>query len=194
MKIYTRTGDGGETGLCGGTRVSKAAPQVAAYGDVDELNAALGLARSLLDQAPTSGEGPTALCELLESIQTTLFSLGAELASAPDGKGAGVELVGEALIESLELAIDQLDEELPALRSFVLPGGSASAAALHLARTVCRRAERAAVRLAGSQAVRSEVIRYLNRLSDLLFVMARAANVTAGAAEIPWAGRTRGSQ
>lgn len=180
MKIYTKTGDGGETGLFGGTRVSKASDRVAAYGEVDELNSVIGLARL----APIDEERDA----LLASVQAELFELGAELGSRP-GKDAGVPRVGDAEVERLERAIDRAEEELPPLTTFILPGGSPGAAHLHLARTVCRRAERAIVALADNDEVRPEVIRYLNRLSDLLFVLARLANARAGVADVPWAGR-----
>ncbi len=180
MKIYTKTGDAGETGLFGGTRVSKASDRVAAYGDVDERNSALGVARL----APIDEERDA----LLGAIQSELFELGAELA-ARAGKDTGVPRIGDAEVERLERAIDRAEEELPALKSFILPGGSSAAAHLHLARTVCRRAERAVVGLAQREDVRPEIVRYLNRLSDLLFVLARLANARAGVADVPWEGR-----
>lgn len=182
MKIYTKTGDAGETGLFGGTRVSKASGRVAAYGDVDELNSVIGLARL----TPIDDERDA----LLASIQSELFELGAELA-ARAGKDTGVPRVGDVEVERLERAIDRAEEELSPLETFILPGGSSTGAHLHLARTVCRRAERAVVALAQGEDVRPEVIRYLNRLSDLLFVLARLANLRAGVADVPWEGRKR---
>jgi cob(I)alamin adenosyltransferase len=178
VKIYTKTGDTGETGLLGGARVSKAAPRVAAYGDVDELNAWLGVARSTADGALTS---------MLEQLQRQLFAIGARLA---DPAGAVANRVAKAAVSSEDIAqleawIDRLDEELPPLRRFILAGGVPAAASLHVARTVCRRAERSVVAL-GRDAVESDVLVYLNRLSDLLFVMARAANHRSGVAEAEW--------
>ena len=179
VTIYTKTGDGGETGLLGGARVSKAAPRVAAYGDVDELNAWLGCVRAAGADA--------ALSEMLDRIQRDLFALGSRL-SDPAGRVTGrVEKtsVGADDIARLEGWIDQLQLELPPLRRFILAGGSSVGASLHVARTVCRRAERSVVGL-GTDAVESEVLIYLNRLSDLLFVMARAANHRAGSPESEW--------
>lgn len=179
VTIYTKTGDGGETGLLGGARVSKAAPRVAAYGDVDELNAWLGCVRAAGADA--------ALAAMLDRIQRDLFAIGSRLAD-PAGRVTGrVEktAVGADDIARLEGWIDQLQLELPPLRRFILAGGSSAGASLHVARTVCRRAERAVVGL-GADAVESELLIYLNRLSDLLFVMARAANHRAGSPESEW--------
>lgn len=182
MKIYTKTGDAGETGLFGGTRLSKASDRVAAYGDVDELNSVLGLARvHRIDDERDA---------LLAAVQSELFDLGAELASRP-GKDAGVPKIGEAEVETLERAIDAAEAELEPLATFILPGGSPGAAHLHHARTVCRRAERAVVHLAKGDEIRPEVLRYLNRLSDLLFVLARLANHRAGVTDVPWVGRSK---
>lgn len=184
MKIYTKTGDRGETGLFGGARVSKASARVDAYGDVDELNSLLGLARSATAAGPPEGE------TLLHSIQGALFAVGAELACVP-GKDVdvGVALVDDAEVTVLEQAIDERERELAPLKTFVLPGGCEASARLHVARTVCRRAERKLVALAAAEPVRAELIRYLNRLSDLLFVMARHANHRANVADVPWLGR-----
>lgn len=180
MKIYTKTGDAGETGLFGGTRVSKASDRVAAYGDVDELNSVLGLARvHPIDEARDA---------LLATVQSELFDLGAELAARP-GKDTGVPKIEAAQVEALERAIDAAEAELTPLTTFILPGGSNGAAHLHHARTVCRRAERAVVTLATQDDVRPDVLRYLNRLSDLLFVLARLANHRAGVNDVPWVGR-----
>ena len=180
MKIYTRTGDSGETGLFDGTRVSKADPRVAAYGEVDELNAWLGLARASGLDDELSG--------MLEQIQRDLFALGSRLADPQHRIAARVTKaqVGGGDIERLEGWIDRLDAGLPPLRRFILAGGSPAGAALHVARTVCRRAERAVVGLGRAEPQDPEAIVYLNRLSDLLFVMARAANHRAGAPEIEW--------
>jgi cob(I)alamin adenosyltransferase len=185
VKIYTKTGDNGETGLFGGTRVSKADPRVAAYGDVDELNACLGFARSTLVSA-ADGE----LAAMLEQIQKDLFALGARLA---DPAHRIADRVSKAAVTGADIArlegwIDALDGALPPLRRFILAGGSEGGAALHLARTVCRRAERAMVALRAdeTEAVEADLLIYVNRLSDLLFVMARRANLRAGTPEIEW--------
>jgi len=179
MKIYTKTGDTGETGLFDGTRVSKADARVEAYGAVDELNAWLGVIRS--HQPGVDIEA------LLQDIQRDLFALGAVLADpthriAPRVHKATVDADD---VTRLEQAIDRLEATLPKLRRFILPGGSPAGARLHLARTICRRAERRIVAL-GQEAVDPIVITYVNRLSDLLFVMARAANHQAGAPETEW--------
>ena len=186
MKIYTKTGDSGETGLYGGVRVSKADARVATYGDVDEVNAALGLARATLQHAGGNDD----LAAMIEQVQRDLFALGARLAD-PAHRIAGrvtKAVVGDADITRLEGWIDTLEASLPPLRRFILAGGAPGGAALHLARTVCRRAERAMVALlaAEAQAFEPELLVYVNRLSDLLFVMARAANQRAGTPEIEW--------
>ena len=177
MRIYTRTGDDGTTGLYGGSRVSKADPRVEAYGGVDEANAAIGLARA-------AGLAP-AVDEVLARAQASLFDLGATLAT-PASKAPATKPPGDPEIAALERAIDALEAGLPPLKTFVLPGGSDAAARLHLARTVCRRAERGVVRLADSERVDPLLVRYLNRLSDLLFVQARAANAAAKVPDVPW--------
>lgn len=182
MKIYTRRGDAGQTDLFGGDRVGKDALRVAAYGDVDELNASLGVAAA-------SGVDP-ALEESLWSIQSALFDLGASLATPDAGhrKKADVNGVGATDVDALEALIDRLEAPLEKLTAFILPGGSPSAAGFHVARTVCRRAERAVVRLAGveGESVEDASLRYLNRLSDLLFVMARHENARQGISDIAW--------
>jgi cob(I)alamin adenosyltransferase len=177
MRIYTRTGDDGTTGLYGNARTSKADPRVDAYGHVDEANAAIGLARAAML--------PKEVDDVLSRAQASLFDVGAVLAT-PAGKASKVSGPTDADVEGLEKAIDALEARLPRLATFVLPGGSEAAARLHLARTVCRRAERAAVRLMASEEVPPVVVRYLNRLADLLFVQARAANAAAGVADVPW--------
>ena len=179
MKIYTRTGDDGDTGLFDGTRVSKSDPRVAAYGDVDELNAWLGFVHASTDEQDIK--------TMLEHIQRDLFGLGARLA---DPARRIAERVAKAAvtpqdIARLEDSIDRLESELPPLRRFILAGGSRAGASLHVARTVCRRAERSIVAL-GGDAVEPELLIYINRLSDLLFVMARAVNRRAGAPELEW--------
>ena len=179
MKIYTKTGDAGETSLFDSTRVSKADPRVDAYGEVDELNACLGVVRSATLDADID--------EALAAIQTELFAVGARLAD-PSSRIAGrvtKAAVTEAQVERLEQTIDRLEDECPPLRRFILPGGAPAGAQLHLARTVCRRAERRVVAL-GPDAVEPLVTVYLNRLSDLLFVMARAVNHRAGVHETEW--------
>lgn len=179
MKIYTRTGDTGETSLFDNTRVSKADPRVEAYGEVDELNACLGAARATGLDADLSST--------LEQVQRDLFAVGARLAD-PASRIAGrvtKAAVTAADVERLERTIDTVEQSLEPVRRFILPGGSPAGAWLHLARTVCRRAERRVVSL-GPHAVEPIVLAYLNRLSDLLFVMARAANSRARAPEIEW--------
>jgi cob(I)alamin adenosyltransferase len=178
-KIYTRRGDDGSTGLFGGPRVRKDDLRVAAYGDVDELNSALGVAR---EEVP---EGD--LRALIDSFQSELFTLGAQLAT-PDTEAAPKEIprITPQDVARLESEIDRLTEQLPPMKTFILPSGSRPGAALHLCRTICRRAERKVVELAESGPVPPEALAYLNRLSDLLFVMARAANLRAGGREIPW--------
>lgn len=179
MKIYTKTGDEGETGLFAGPRVRKDDARIEAYGTVDELNAALGLARC----QPL----PAAVERTLLAVQSELFSVGAELAT-PEPEKHGMDLVGDSHIAALEQAIDELEALLPPLRRFILPAGSQGACLLHLARSICRRAERHVVTLAHvpGVVVSGRVIRYLNRLGDYLFVAARAANQAAGAVEVEW--------
>lgn len=185
MKIYTKRGDTGQTDLFGGDRVGKDASRVAAYGEVDELNATVGVAAA-------AGCDPS-LSETLQAIQSALFDLGASLAT-PDPahrEKAGVGGVRSEDIESLETLIDRLEAGLDPLQTFILPGGSPSAAAFHVARTVCRRAEREVVRLAGieGESVEETSLRYLNRLSDLLFVIARHENKRQGVSDVAWIGR-----
>ena len=179
MKIYTKTGDQGLTGLLGGARVPKSDPRVSAYGDVDEANAAIGAAAAHADAG---------VARLLGGIQKDLFAIGARLAD-PTHKVAARRAkaaVTAAQVRKLERAIDARERELPTLRAFVLPGGRPSAAFLHLARTVVRRAERSVVALARDTAVEPGIVVYLNRLSDLLFVLARHANHRAGLVEQRW--------
>lgn len=179
MKIYTRTGDDGSTGLFGGPRVRKDAPRIEAYGTIDELNSILGL-------ASTAGPPPE-IERLLQRVQNELFELGAELAS-PEAEQMGTATVGAEHIRRLEQSIDEFESTLSPLRQFILPGGTPAAAWLHLARTVCRRAERRVVslRAAADQSVSETAVVYLNRLSDLLFVLARATNAAAGREDVPW--------
>lgn len=181
MKIYTRTGDRGETGLFGGGRVAKDHPRVAAYGDVDELNSAIGVARAT--------EPAGFFDDLLETIQRDLFSIGGHLAT-PDPAKVSAALsraeLDEGRAAEFERIMDDAERELPPLRAFVLPAGSPKAAALHLARTVCRRAERSVVHLSRETEVPELFVVYLNRLSDLLFTLARVANHRAGTGDVIW--------
>ena len=184
MKIYTRRGDGGETDLFAGGRVSKDAIRVEAYGAVDELNSALGLA---VAESPQDD-----LRELCRTIQGTLFDLGAYLAT-PDPvrrEKSRVPEAGQQDVDVLEAAIDAHEEQLAPLRRFILPGGTKAAAAFHFARTVCRRAERRCVTLHSAEPLDPSALRYLNRLSDLLFVLARVENQRAGVADVEWTGRS----
>jgi cob(I)alamin adenosyltransferase len=179
MKIYTRQGDEGKTSLFGGERVVKSDPRVAAYGDVDELSATLGLAHaSLASWSSLRGK--------VEAVQRSLFGIGAEIASPSEKARERLRgLVQDADVVALEASIDEMEADLPVLKSFVLPAGGSAGAALHLARTVCRRAERSVVGL-GPDAVRPEIIRYLNRLSDWLFVTARFVNRRERHPEMLW--------
>jgi cob(I)alamin adenosyltransferase len=181
MKIYTKTGDKGDTGLFGGGRVQKNHPRVEAYGDVDELNASIGLARAI--------ELMPRVDEVLVPIQRDLFAIGAILAT-PDREKMRQHLekarIDEDRIAQLEHAIDDGDRELDPLKAFIMPGGTPKAAALHVARTVCRRAERRVVELQADTDLPQLVVVYLNRLSDLLFTLARVANRRAGSGEVTW--------
>jgi cob(I)alamin adenosyltransferase len=182
VKVYTRRGDSGDTDLAGGGRVGKDDPRVEAYGAVDELNAFVGIAA--LEALPESAL-------LIERIQRTLFRIGAALATNPDVEKkalAGMGAKAEDVVE-LEAAIDAADTELPALRAFVLPGGTRAAAAFHVARTVCRRAERRVLALDRLVSLPDASVRYLNRLSDLFFVLARQENQRAGVGDVEWTGR-----
>jgi len=183
MKLYTRRGDAGETDLFGGDRVRKDDARVEAYGGVDELNAALGAALAASDQQD--------LIECGRRIQSALFDLGSYLATADAARRekAAIPEVSEAEVEALEAEIDRLEAALEPLTRFILPGGTQAGAAFHVARTVCRRAERAVVRLDGQAPVGGLALRYLNRLSDLLFVMARTENFRSGVEDIPWSRR-----
>lgn len=181
FKIYTRTGDAGETGLFGGGRVPKDHPRVGAYGDVDELNSAIGVARAA---------DPTDLLDaLLETIQRDLFAIGGHLAT-PDPERVREALakaeLSPARIAEFEAVMDAADQELPPLKAFILPGGTPKAAAFHMARTICRRTERSVVRLTQLDEVPELFVIYLNRLSDLLFTLARLANHRAGVGDVTW--------
>ncbi len=177
MKIYTKTGDDGTTGLFGGARVPKNDSRVEAYGTVDELNASIGWARTQTL--------PASIDKVLALVQVDLFTIGAELACVPSKVDSlKMQLVDEADAKRLEEAIDAHEVDLPALKNFVLPGGTSGASALHVARTIARRAERAVLSI--SPSARGEVVIYLNRLSDALFVLARATNHRAGVVDVAW--------
>ena len=181
MKIYTKTGDSGDTGLFGGGRVQKDDPRVEAYGDVDELNAVIGMARAM--------EPMPRIDEILVPMQRDLFSIGALLATQDRDKmekHLSKANIDDRRIAGLERAIDECEAELEPLKAFIIPGGSRKGAVLHVARTVCRRAERRVVRLQREEEIPQLVVIYLNRLSDLLFMLARVANVRAGAGEVTW--------
>ncbi len=185
MKIYTKTGDSGQTGLFGGPRVGKDNPRIEAYGAVDELNAALGLART----EPL----PVEIDRLLARVQNELFDLGAELAT-PNPAAHGTDTLGPSQIAALEQAIDRHEAGLAPLKEFILPGGTRGAALLHVARTICRRAERRLVTLreTPNERISPHLLVYLNRLGDLLFVLARAVNAAAGVPDVPWRKATPG--
>lgn len=194
MKLYTRSGDDGSTGLIGGGRVRKNDPRIEACGGLDETCAAIGVAAGSCDDGELVG--------ILQKIQSDLFVLGSQLAT-PNGKGSGdvalkdrgsarvAPTIGESDVERLERWIDAATQETEPLRSFILPSGCETAARLHLARAIARRAERALVSLAGDSTVDSSILKYVNRLSDLLFALARMANARAGVAEVPW-GKSEG--
>ena len=175
MKIYTRTGDAGETSLFGGARVPKSDARIEAYGTVDELNSFLGVARATWSASPIDAQ--------LAAAQSDLFEIGAHLASPGTSRFPGVDV---ARIEELEHGIDAMEAELAPLKSFILPGGSLAASQLHIARVVCRRAERLVVALGDESAATKSSIAYLNRLSDYLFVAARFANHRFGVDDVPW--------
>lgn len=184
VKIYTKQGDTGATGLFGGEMVSKDSPRIHAYGTLDELNALLGLVLSELLIAPVPVQDEQ-LRESLERIQAELFQVGAELAT-PYGKVPSCPLIESSHISSLEQEIDTMEETLPPLKTFILPGGSRVSALLHLARTVCRRAERMLVALHQQEPQRNFTLQYLNRLGDHLFVCARYANRLTSVSDMPW--------
>ncbi|MBP7093519.1 MAG: cob(I)yrinic acid a,c-diamide adenosyltransferase [Candidatus Kapabacteria bacterium] len=182
-RIYTKTGDDGTTGLFGGIRVRKDDLRIEAYGTVDELNATIGVIRTCAM--------PESVSEQLASISSVLFTLGADLATPlePPPSFEIPRITMEQIVE-LESWIDRFDERLEPLKAFILPGGTPAAAHLHVARTICRRAERCAVALAGHEDVGIYVVKYLNRLSDYLFTAARAVNAEAGVGDVPWRART----
>jgi cob(I)alamin adenosyltransferase len=179
IKIYTKTGDDGTTGLVGGTRVNKYDARLEAYGTVDELNAAIGVVRSF----PV----PEDIKVKLEEVQNKLFNIGARLASDEKGDAFTSQLsITTEHLEFLEKSIDELEEELPALNRFILPGGDLAAAYCHVARTVCRRAERRILEFSLNQPVQPEIVQYMNRLSDFLFVLSRKLTVVSGIEDKPW--------
>lgn len=182
MKIYTKKGDAGETGLFGGSRVAKDDLRIQAYGTLDELNATLGLA---LSQLTASREANSDLSARLLRIQGELFQLGAELAT-PAGKSSGIHLIHEPQVIQLEHEIDAMEAELSPLKTFILPGGSYEAGLLHLSRTVSRRFERELITLHRAEPLRPQVLHYANRMSDYLFVCARFANHQVGKKDVPW--------
>ena len=184
MKIYTRSGDDGSTGVLGPGRVPKSSLRVAAYGEVDELNASLGVAAGLDTERWLAAE--------LGAIQSKLFQVGAELATTAPELLAKLARITDADVTDMEYWIDRLEADLPPLTRFIVPGGTPLAAELHRARTVCRRAERRVVALARAERVEPVVVRYLNRLGDLLFVLARWCNHRAGIGEVEWSGREGG--
>jgi cob(I)alamin adenosyltransferase len=183
-RVYTRTGDRGETALVGGRRVAKDSQRIVAYGTVDELNSVLGIVRALLPKKRTTAE--ESLLEILTRIQNELFDLGSELATPPDAEYEGMWRVSDAEIRALERTIDECQRDLEILKSFILPGGGMLGAFLHQARTVCRRAEIEALRLSRIEPLSPLVLRYLNRLSDLLFVLARWIAKQSGESEYLW--------
>lgn len=178
MKIYTKTGDDGSTSLFGGTRVQKNNIRINAYGTIDELNSVIGIA--------VSGDINDEIKFELENIQNVLFQIGSELASPENVKSNIIKRTSEEDVKNLETLIDKFDEKLPPLKNFILPGGNNSAAQLHYARTVCRRAERIIVELKEFELVSKNVLIYVNRLSDLFFVLARYQNLSRSTAEIIW--------
>ena len=185
-RVYTRTGDKGETSLVGGKRIPKDSPRIVAYGTVDELNAVVGLVRVFNAERLDEGERHRWLDEVLRKIQNQLFDLGSELATPPDAVYEGMFRVGEGEVKELEELMDRCQKDLPPLKSFVLPGGGRINGFLHQARTVCRRAERETLTAAREHEVNPLAAVYLNRLADLLFVLARAANAEAGVAGPLW--------
>ncbi len=183
MKIYTKTGDKGDTALFGGQRVPKDALRVEAYGTIDELNSILGIVIAETDDKE--------IASVLTPLQRQLFNLGADLATPLPAESGAIRRIRSSDAGSLEKLIDRIELELKPLKTFILPGGSPGAAKIHHARTVCRRAERVCVRLSRNEDIGIDIMIYLNRLSDLLFVLARFANLRAGADEIQWKSTSR---
>lgn len=185
-KVYTRTGDRGETALVGGHRVPKDSPRIEAYGSIDELNSIVGLARVFNEESLDAGEAHRFLDEVLCQIQDELFDLGSELATPPEFFQQGMYRVGSGEIARLEKLMDKCQKDLEPLKSFILPGGGRVGAYLHQCRTVCRRAERDVLRLSRAEEINSEVIKYVNRLSDLFFVLSRWIAKQTGEQEYLW--------
>ena len=185
-RVYTRTGDRGETSLVGGKRVAKDSPRIVAYGTLDELNAIVGLARTFNAERLSEGEHHRWLDEVLRQIQNELFDLGSELATPPEAEYEGMFHVGEAQVTALERLMDRCQKELPPLKSFTLPGGGRVNAFLHQARTVCRRVERELLAASRTEAIGEWPLRYVNRLSDLFFVLSRWVARHLGETEYLW--------
>lgn len=185
-RVYTRTGDNGETSLVGGKRVPKDSPRIEAYGTIDELNSIVGLARVFNEERLAKGKAHRFLDEILRGIQDELFDLGSELATPPDFSYEGMYRVGEGEVKRLEGLIDECQKELGPLHSFVLPGGGKIGGYLHQCRTVCRRAEREILRLSRVEEIGEWPFKYVNRLSDLFFVLARWAGKRMGEKEYLW--------
>jgi cob(I)alamin adenosyltransferase len=185
-RVYTRTGDRGETALVGGRRVPKDSPRIVAYGTIDELNAIVGIVRTFNEERLKKGAHHRWLDEVLRGIQNELFDLGSELATPPDAAYVGMFTMGEAPVTALERLMDRCQKDLAPLRSFTLPGGGRLNAFLHQARTVCRRAEREVLALSRVEPVNPWALRYLNRLSDLFFVLGRWVAKRMGEKEYLW--------
>jgi cob(I)alamin adenosyltransferase len=185
-RVYTRTGDKGETGLVGGKRVTKDSPRIEAYGTIDELNSIVGLARVFNEEKLSEGEAHRFLDSILRQIEDELFDLGSELATPPDFFKEGMYRVGEREVKKLEQVMDGCQKELEPLKSFVLPGGGRIGAYLHQCRTVCRRAEREILRLSRVEELNEWSLKYVNRLSDLFFVLSRWISKQTGEAEYLW--------
>ncbi len=185
-RVYTRTGDQGMTRLVGGQKVSKDDVRIHTYGTTDELNSVVGLVRMELCRGAWSGDDRSTLDAQLHQVQNDLFNLGSDLATRTEDRWEGIRLVGAGDVERLEQQIDTMNESIPPLKEFVLPGGGPAPAFLHQARTVCRRAERLTITLAGAEDINPMAIKYLNRLSDWLFVAGRWAARAAGEAEVLW--------
>jgi cob(I)alamin adenosyltransferase len=185
-RVYTRTGDKGQTALVGGQRVAKDSPRIIAYGTIDELNAIVGIARTFNAERMGEGEHHRRLDEVLRRIQNELFDLGSELATPPAAEYEGMFKVAEPQVTALERLMDQCQEDLEPLRSFTLPGGGRINAFLHQARTVCRRAEREILKLSRTEPINEWALRYVNRLSDVFFVLSRWAAKRMGEQEYLW--------
>ena len=185
-RVYTRTGDKGETGLVGGKRVPKDSQRIEAYGTIDELNSVVGLARTFNDEKINVSEAHRFLDVILRQIQDELFDLGSELATPPDFFQEGMYRVGEREVKKIEQLIDECQKELEPLKSFVLPGGGKIGAYLHQCRTVCRRAEREILRLSRVEELSEWPLKYVNRLSDLFFVLSRWISKQTGEGEYLW--------